>query len=95
MTTGLRFRSQAFPTDPEGSVGCNESPGSHLAEWTKQQLDERGYQCSTILQEDYGWGFWIKEQNLDIWLFVGLCVDEELKTITTRMGHLRKTRCSI
>jgi hypothetical protein len=75
---GLEIRTKLFPPEHEGDKEYgNGKPGSQLAAWIRNKLDERGYQCADIIQEDYGWGFYISDQNLDIWVTVGL-MDEQV-----------------
>lgn len=75
---GVRIRTKLFPSAPEGNLdACNGMPGSHLATWLKERLTDRGHVCDNVIQEDYGWGFWIFEDGLDIWVCVGYCNDGE------------------
>lgn len=75
---GLRFQTSLFPTTREGDMdSCSGRPGSHLAKWLHDKLSARGYKCDTVIQEDYGWGFWIIEKGLDIWVCVGYSDDDQ------------------
>jgi hypothetical protein len=77
----LEIRTKLFSTDQEGArEHCNGKPGSQLDAWLRNKLTERGHRCSEITQEDYGWGFHIRDQDLDIWVTVGL-MDEQVDDI--------------
>jgi hypothetical protein len=74
----LRIKTKLFPTEPEGNLEtCNGCPGSALADWLKTMLSQRQYECDNIIQEDYGWGFWINVQPVTIWICVGTDVLDE------------------
>ncbi len=73
----LRVKTQMFSTAPEGDLDhCNGTPGSEFAGWLRSRLKPRGYDCGELIQEDYGWGFWIKQQKLSIWVSVGYAVGD-------------------
>jgi len=66
----LCFQTQTFPTDPEGDLDrCNGQPGSALALWVCTILSEAGIAGGELIQEDYGWGFWL-EHEACIWVAV-------------------------
>ena len=68
----IAFRTHAFPTEQEGDlVHCNGAPGSHVASWVREALVKRGYACGDLIQEDYGWGFWIEADGCTIWVSAG------------------------
>lgn len=70
----IEIRTTLFSTDPEGDLRhCNGKPGNRLAAWIRDKLTERGYDCADVIQEDYGWGFYIDEK---IWVSVGLMDDQ-------------------
>jgi hypothetical protein len=66
------FRTDVFATDPEGDlVHCNGMPGSQVAGWVRDALLEKGYACRELMQEDYGWGFWVEADGCSIWISAG------------------------
>lgn len=66
-----------FSTALEGDRDlCNGMPGSQFANWLRTHLCPRGYDCSDITQEDYGWGFWVKKEKLSIWVAVAWSVGD-------------------
>lgn len=73
----LRIQTALFPTDPEGDLELsNGSPGSHFAQWLRDGLSTRGHRCDAVIQEDYGWGFWVDADGLAIWVCVGYCTPD-------------------
>jgi len=73
----LRVKTQMFSTAPEGDREfCNGIPGSQFASWLRAHLRPKGYDCDEVIQEDYGWGFWIKQQKLSVWLAVSFAVGD-------------------
>ncbi len=69
MSNTIIFKSRLFPADPEGDLEyCNGQPGSALASWLKEKLQAKGFECDSVIQEDYGWGFWIKNGDLTVWV---------------------------
>jgi hypothetical protein len=72
------FRTNAFPTDPEGDLEyCNGMPGSQLAKWVRAALLDKGYACREPMQEDYGWGCWIDADGCSIWVSVSYVAPAE------------------
>jgi hypothetical protein len=66
----LCFQTQEFPTAPEGDLDyCNGQPGSVLAAWVRELLAEAGISGGELIQEDYGWGFWL-EHEATVWVAV-------------------------
>lgn len=48
-------------------------PGSHFAKWTKQRIEAKNIKCTEVIQEDYGWGFWVDMDGCAIWMgFAGI-----------------------
>jgi len=73
----LRVKTQMFSTAPEGDREfCNGIPGSQFASWLRAHLRPKGYDCDEVIQEDYGWGFWIKQQKLSVWVAVSFAVGD-------------------
>jgi hypothetical protein len=65
------FRTHEFATDPEGDlVYCNGVPGSQVAGWIRDALLKQGCACRGLIQEDYGWGFWVDAAECSIWVAV-------------------------
>lgn len=72
MGKTLVIRTSAFPTEPEGDLDlCNGQPGSAFAEWLRAGMLAKHYVCDPPIQEDYGWGFWVKKEDLTVWVAVG------------------------
>ena len=64
----LRVKTQMFSTAPEGDREfCNGMPCSQFAGWLRAHLRPKGYDCDEVIQEDYGWGFWISKSSLFGW----------------------------
>lgn len=64
------IQTDLFPTAPEGDLElCNGQPGSAAAEWVRAVLVREGIACRAIMQEDYGWGFWLEHQCA-VWVAV-------------------------
>src|SRR5690606_3291285 len=64
----LCVHTHLFPTTPEGDLElCNGQPGSAAADWLRRMLIANGIPCRDLIQEDYGWGFWL-EHDLAIWV---------------------------
>lgn len=45
--------------------------GEDLANWLREQLrglSTRGFEIDEPLQEDYGWGFWLRKEKSKFWL---------------------------
>lgn len=73
----LRVKTQMFSTALEGDRDhCNGMPGSQFAGWLRSHLVPKGYDCGEIIQEDYGWGFWIKQQKLSVWVACAYAVGD-------------------
>lgn len=73
----LRVKTQMFSTALEGDREfCNGMPGSQFANWLRSHLRLIGYDCDDVIQEDYGWGFWIKKDKLTIWVAVAFAVGD-------------------
>ncbi len=73
----LRVKTHMFSTASEGDRDrCNGMPGSQFANWLHTRLRPQGYDCGDVIQEDYGWGFWIKKEKLSIWVAVAYAVGE-------------------
>lgn len=67
---GICFRTHLFSTDSEGDTTfCNGQPGSAAAEWARAVLAAQGIACRELIQEDYGWGFWL-EHECAVWVAV-------------------------
>jgi hypothetical protein len=52
--------------------------GEDFAEWLRGEvasLKNNGYEISDIIQEDYGWGFWISKGKDTFWIAVGMMGD--------------------
>ena len=65
------FRTHEFATDPEGDmVYCNGVPGSQVAGWIRDALLKKRCACRGLIQEDYGWGFWVDAADCSIWVAV-------------------------
>lgn len=65
------IRTDLFPTEPEGDLeACNGQPGSAFATWLKEKLSGNGIECDEVIQEDYGWGLWLKSNDEPIWVCV-------------------------
>ena len=74
----LVVQTELFPTAPEGDLDlCNGQPGSAFANWLKEKLSEKGYSCDSLIQEDYGWGFWINIDGATIWVSVSYAPGDE------------------
>lgn len=68
----IGFQTHLFPTAPEGDLELNNgSPGSAAAQWLRTAVEAAGCACKPILQEDYGWGFWL-DDPCPIWVSVSL-----------------------
>lgn len=77
MSQVLAVKTVAFPTDPEGDLNyCNGHPGSAFADWLREKLIPRNFQCDETIQEDYGWGFWVNRDDLTVWVSVGFVPDD-------------------
>jgi hypothetical protein len=65
------FHTRLFPTAPEGDLEFNNGmPGSAAATWVRAAVEAAGVACGDVSQEDYGWGFWLKEAS-PVWVAVG------------------------
>ena len=65
------FRTHEFATNLEGDmVYCNGVPGSQVAAWIRDALLNQGCACRELIQEDYGWGFWVDAAECSIWVAV-------------------------
>ncbi len=77
----LVVQTELFPTAPEGDLDlCNGQPGSAFANWLKEKLSASGYSCDSLIQEDYGWGFWINISEATIWVSVSYAPGDENET---------------
>jgi len=66
----LSFRTDAFPTAPEGALDyCEGMPGSAAARWLRDVVEAAGFPCTEPFQEEYGWGFWLSSP-CKIWVAV-------------------------
>ncbi len=73
----LRVKTQLFSTALEGDRDYNNGmPGSQFAAWLRSRLKPKGFNCDEVIQEDYGWGFWIKQEKLSIWVAVSYAVGD-------------------
>ena len=64
-------QTKIFPTEPEGDLElCKGQPGSAFAAYLTEELEKIGYKCDPLIQEDYGWGFWIGKNDLTVWVAV-------------------------
>lgn len=73
----MRFQTHEFPTAPEGDRDlCNGQPGSQLAKWLRTVLADSGIPSRDVIQEDYGWGFWL-ESPAAVWVAVGFTGGEQ------------------
>lgn len=71
MSKTAAVSTDLFPTEPEGDLDlCNGQPGSAFARWLAEKLKAKGYDCEGEIQEDYGWGFWLKKAELPVWVSV-------------------------
>ncbi|MBX9687150.1 MAG: hypothetical protein K2X27_10635, partial [Candidatus Obscuribacterales bacterium] len=67
----LVVSSSLFSSEPEGDLTyCNGQPGSAFASWLKSGMLDLGWDCGELIQEDYGWGFWINSDKDTIWISV-------------------------
>lgn len=74
----LAVKTKIFPIEAEGDLElCNGQPGSAFAKWLKEILENSGRQCDELLQEDYGWGFWMNSNDLTIWVAISFAGEEE------------------
>ena len=65
------LKTDKFPHDPEGDLKyCNGQPGSAFARWLKDELARMRVAGDELIQEDYGWGFWILSDEAKIWICV-------------------------
>jgi hypothetical protein len=70
----LTIQTELFPASPEGDLeGCNGMPGSAVAQWLIPELTKNGYKCDEPVQEDYGWFFSVKDQDLTIGIDISFC----------------------
>jgi hypothetical protein len=66
----LRFRTDAFPTEPEGALDYSDGlPGSAAVRWLRDVVEAAGFPCKEPIQENYGWGFWLSSPCI-IWVAV-------------------------
>lgn len=66
-----------FPAEPEGDLDhCNGQPGNAFAGWLKEKLTNMGFTCNELIQEDYGWGFWINSQGKTVWVSVSYAPED-------------------
>lgn len=71
------INSALFSVEPEGDLEfCNGQPGSEFANWLKDKLVEKKLQCDSVIQEDYGWGFWINSEGTTFWVCVSYAGEE-------------------
>jgi hypothetical protein len=69
--------TRLFPTEPEGDLDRNNGmPGSRAANWARDAATAAGFACGAVLQEDYGWGFWL-DDPLRVWVAVGYAAPED------------------
>ena len=50
--------------------------GEDFARWLKQEiadLSAAGFELSDVIQEDYGWGFWIRHGRDPLWVALSFC----------------------
>ncbi|MCA9818059.1 MAG: hypothetical protein KC652_23305 [Cyanobacteria bacterium HKST-UBA01] len=74
----VEIRTGLFPTEPEGDLEtCNGQPGSAFAIWLKEKLSGSGIECDEVLQEDYGWGLWLKSNDEPIWVCVSHAPEDD------------------
>lgn len=74
----VEVKTELFPTEPEGDLEtCNGQPGSAFATWLKEKLSSSGIKCDDVLQEDYGWGLWLKSNDEPIWVCVSHAPEDE------------------
>ena len=77
----LVVKTALFPVEPEGDLElCNGQPGSAFAEWLKVRLASQEFACDAVIQEDYGWGFWIKSKETTFWVCVSFAPEESKET---------------
>lgn len=73
----LRVKTQMFSTALEGDRNHNNGmPGSQFSKWLRSHLQPMGYECRDVIQEDYGWGFWINQGKLAVWVAVAYAVGD-------------------
>ncbi len=72
----LEIHTDQFPCEPEGPLDdCpgfpgSRMPGSHFAGWIKDCLETNAIKCQKVMQEDYGWGFFVLIDKLNVWVAV-------------------------
>jgi hypothetical protein len=52
--------------------------GEDFARWLKEKLADlvpAGFELSDLIQEDYGWGFWVTHGSNRFWVAVSFCGD--------------------
>jgi hypothetical protein len=74
----MELLTNAFTFDPDHE---GDRAGRELATWIQEKLKRRDYNCEEIIQEDYGWGFYVTYQNVKIWVMVGI-MDEQVNDMT-------------
>lgn len=74
----IEVKTAQFPTEPEGDLEfSNGHPGSAFCNWLKERLKEdSGIETDELIQEDYGWGFWLDSQGEPIWVCVSYAEEE-------------------
>jgi hypothetical protein len=66
----ISFRTDTFPTAPEGALDYSEGlPGSDAGRWIRGAVEAAGLPCNDLIQENYGWGFWLSGR-CRIWVAV-------------------------
>src|SRR5262249_52452744 len=70
--------------------------GEDLANWLREQLlglSRRGFEIDEPLQEDYGWGFWLRKGKSKFWLALSYVGDGP--TASPAQGVLSITQSGI
>lgn len=82
------FETAEFPTVPEGDLEfCNGQPGRAAAEWARGVLRTAGFECAQVMQEDYGWGFWL-EHACPVWVAMSFAGgDDDAPAHESRDAH--------
>ena len=86
----IAINTNIYPNEKEGDLEyCNGSVGSCIMNEIKAYMERNGFCCERVMQEDYGWGFYVKINNRKIWMDTSCAVGGSEKNPEMDLYYLR------
>ncbi len=87
MNTHVTFVTDAFEMETPKENFINPCCfGEDCANWLQNRLKESGLEANEVFQEDWGWCFFVKINQYNFWIGIGLVDDEKTWMVFSESG---------